>query len=69
MARAVSDEFVTAARDAAWQFNEAVSMLRQAGRCARYGEGNTELADEIDDGLPAMQRALEALADEVRHEK
>lgn len=50
------------ARDAAWQMNEAVSMLRQASRCARFGEGNTELADEIDDGLPAMQAALEAIA-------
>jgi hypothetical protein len=42
----------------AWQFNEAVSMLREAGR---EGLLPPSLRREIGDGLPAMQSALEAL--------
>lgn len=50
--------------NAAWQFNEAVSMLRQA---ARYVT-DSEFFDEIVDGLPAMQAALEAFCTPARDE-
>lgn len=43
-----------------WQFNEAVSLLRDA-RAYLPGEYYA-LADEIKEGLPAIQAALEALA-------
>jgi len=51
------------ARDAAWQFNEAVSLLREARGYVREG---TSTALDIDEGLPAIQAALEALADSIR---
>ena len=49
-------------QDAAWQFNEAVSLLREAHA---YIPEFTGCAEDIDAGLPAMQAALEALAAEV----
>ena len=56
---------LNAAPVAAWQFNEAVSMLRSARPHLRGGVGAGEvtmLGEEIDDGLPAMQAALDAVA-------
>lgn len=44
---------------ALWQFNEAVSLLREARLHVAMA---TSLAVEIDAGLPAMQSALEDLA-------
>ena len=46
-------------QDAAWQFNEAVSLLREAR--AHVAPATSLLAD-IDEGLPAIQEALVALA-------
>jgi hypothetical protein len=47
----------------AWQFTEAVSMLREA--LLYLTDIAPGLCREIDDGLPAMQAALKALAAEV----
>lgn len=43
---------------AAWQLNEAVSLLREVRLRVALPE---ELGEEIDDGLPAMQAALKSL--------
>jgi hypothetical protein len=40
----------------AWQFNEAVSLLREARRI--YVPDGSTLAAEIDEGLPRIQAAL-----------
>ena len=45
--------------DVAWQFNEAVSLLREARQQMPDG---SNLADEIDEALPAIQSALVAAA-------
>lgn len=45
---------------ALWQFNEAVSLLREARQV--FVPADSGIATEIDDGLPAIQAALEALA-------
>lgn len=58
-------DVLNAAPDAGWQLNEAVSMLREARPHLRGGVGAVEvsmLGDEIDEALPAMQAALEAIA-------
>lgn len=47
------------AKTAAWQFNEAVSLLREARRHLSPGSA---LGEEIDEGLPAIQAALVDLA-------
>ena len=47
---------------ACWQFNEATSLLRSARSALRPGEGAAALAEEIDEGIPAIQAALEGLA-------
>lgn len=47
----------------AWQFNEAVSMLREARR--HLGDGS-DLANEIDEGLPAMQAALQNAVENMK---
>lgn len=46
--------------DAAWQMNEAVSLLREARHT--YLANGTGLAEEIDEALPAIDAALRALA-------
>jgi hypothetical protein len=46
-------------RQAAWQFNEAVSLLREA---RDHIAPATSLLADIDEGLPAIQAALQALA-------
>lgn len=43
---------------ALWQFNEAVSLLRE---CAPFISA-ADLSAEVTDALPAMQVALEAFA-------
>jgi hypothetical protein len=43
----------------AWQFNEAVSLLREA---RDHIAPATNLLTELDEGLPEIQSALEALA-------
>lgn len=43
----------------AWQFNEAVSLLREA---REHVAPATNLLAEIDEALPAIQEALEAAA-------
>lgn len=56
---------LNAAPAAGWQLNEAVSMLREARPHLRGGVGAVEvtmLGEEIDEALPAMQTALEAIA-------
>jgi hypothetical protein len=46
----------------AWQFNEAVSMLREArGSCA------PGIGEDIDDGLPAIQDALTGIVHTHAH--
>lgn len=54
-----ADEIV---KTACWQFNEAVSLLREAREHVAPG---TSLLAEIDDGLPAIQEALRSLAEWV----
>ncbi len=49
-----------AGQNAAWQFNEAVSLLRECR--ALVGPPTRGLALEIDVALPAIQAALEYLA-------
>lgn len=49
---------------ALWQFNEAVSLLREC----RGFVTEPELVGEIDEGLPAIQSALESLATAFRVE-
>ncbi len=44
-----------------WQFNEAVSLLREARMYAP-----PELGEEIDERLPAIQEALVAAAEAQR---
>ncbi len=57
------DTFVLAFKDAVqtgtWQFNEAVSLLREARQYLPEAIG---LAEEIDDSIDAIQAALEGLA-------
>ena len=50
-------------QDAAWQFNEAVSLLREA---REHVAPATSLLADIDDGLPAIQEALVAMFDAIR---
>jgi hypothetical protein len=62
-------KMLNAAPDAGWQLNEAVSLLREARPHLRGGVGAVEvtmLGEEIDEGLPAMQAALEAIAAAVK---
>jgi hypothetical protein len=49
--------------NAAWQFNEAVSLLREA---RDHVAPATSLLAEIDEGLPEIQAALVGLAALVR---
>lgn len=45
---------------ALWQFNEAVALLRESRGSLVEG---CDIAVEIHEGLPALQAALEAMAD------
>lgn len=49
--------------NALWQFNEAVSLLREA---RLYVPAEVSLKEEIDVELPAIQKALEAMANQQR---
>ena len=48
-------------QDIAWQFNEAVSLLREA-RLRLSTSTSLTLIQEIDEALPTIQSALEAAA-------
>lgn len=58
----MADIDVEVARTAAWQFNEAVSLLREA---REHVAPATSLLAEIDEGLPAIQEALRSFAEEL----
>lgn len=55
----MADDLKEVLSQALWEFNETVSMLRDA---REYVPNETDLASDIDDGLPHIQEALEAMA-------